>query len=339
VKLGSRIFLCYLLIFAGCVYFPVNWMWSTLRTHYLEGVEEPLADAANIVAALLEDRITARGFDPAPLDALIARAHDRRLDAQIYNLYKDRVDLQLYATDGAGKVLLDTREPSAQGESYANWRDVKLTLEGRYGARITPLDARDKQARVMYVAAPLMRDGKIAGTLTLAEPTASVESFLRLAQPQIVQASLLALGVAALLSLVVSYGLTRPIDRLARYANAIGEGQRPPFPELGRTEIADLGRALRRMQEALDGRNYAEQYVQTLTHELKSPLSAIRGAVELLQEDLPEPQRARFVANIRGETERIGIIVERMLELATLENRRDEPEMGTVDLGALRRSN
>jgi two-component system, OmpR family, sensor histidine kinase CreC len=334
MKLGLRIFLCSLVIFAGCVYFPVDWMWSTLRTRYLEGVEEPLVDTANLLASVVEEDMARPGFDAATLRAPFDRAHTRALTAQIYDLQKSAVDLQLYITDAAGTVVFDTREPSAVGEDYSDWRDVKLTLAGQYGARTTR-NENDPLSSVLYVAAPLYQGDRIAGVLTVAKPTASIQSFLRLARPAILQAGLLSLGVAALLSLAVSYWLTRPLGRLARYADAIREGRRPAFPNLGRTEIADLGLALRRMQEALEGRRYAEKYVQTLTHELKSPLSAIRAAAELLHDGMPPAQQARFVANIRTETERISRIVERMLELATLENRREKPEMGPVDLAAL----
>ncbi len=92
------------------------------------------------------------------------------------------------------------------------------------------------------------------------------------------------------------------------------------------------------MQEALEGRQYAEEYVQTLTHVLKSPLSAIRGAAELLQEGMPPQQQARFIANIRQESARIARIVDRMLELAKLENRRETPEMEPVELDAMIRT-
>jgi two-component system sensor histidine kinase CreC len=78
--------------------------------------------------------------------------------------------------------------------------------------------------------------------------------------------------------------------------------------------------------------------VQTLTHELKSPLSAIRGAAELLQEGMPPDQQARFIANIRQESARIARIVDRMLELAKLENRRETPEMEAVELDAMIRT-
>lgn len=338
MKLGLRIFLIYLAIFSICLYFTTDWIWTTLRTRYLESVEEPLVDSANLMASLVEQAMARPDFAFADLQAALDRAHRREISARIYDFEKDKVDLQLYLTDATGKVVFDTRRPGAVGMDYSRYQDVKLTLQGQYGARASLADPTDPFSTALYIGAPIYRDGQRVGVLSLAEPTVSIDTFLQLARPAFVRAGLLTIGVAALLSLVVSYLLTRPIDRLARYADGIRLGQHPPFPKLGRTEIADLGLALRRMQEALEGRQYAEEYVQTLTHELKSPLSAIRGAAELLTEDMPAPQQARFIANIRHESERIARIVDRMLELARLENRREKPEMETVDLNAMVRT-
>jgi two-component system sensor histidine kinase CreC len=76
------------------------------------------------------------------------------------------------------------------------------------------------------------------------------------------------------------------------------------------------------MQETLEGKKYVEQYVQKLTHEIKSPLSAIRGAAELLEEEMPPEQQARFLSNIRHEANRIQEMIDRMLELSSLENQK-----------------
>ncbi len=338
MKLGFRIFLFYLAIFAACLYFTTDWIWTTLRTRYLESVEEPLVDSANLFASLVEQEMVRPDFNFKDLEEPLARAHARALSARIYDLEKKGVDLHLYITDDKGKVVFDTRQPSAMGEDYSQFHDVKYTLEGRYGARATLRDAHDPFSTTLYIAAPIHRNGIVTGVLTLAEPTASIDTFLELARPAFVRAALLTVAIAALLSLALSYFLTRPIDRLARYADGIRLGKHPPFPKLGRTEIADLGLALRRMQEALEGRQYAEEYVQTLTHELKSPLSAIRGAAELLQEDMPARQQARFIANIRNESARISRIVDRMLELARLENRREKPDMEPVEVSAMVRT-
>jgi two-component system sensor histidine kinase CreC len=338
MKLGLRMFLFYLALFAACLYFTTDWIWTTLRTRYLESVEEPLVDSANLLASLAEREMARPDFTWADLQATLVRAHSRPLAARIYDFDKSAVDQQIYITDTQGRVVLDTRTPSDVGKDYSRFHDVKFTLEGRYGARATSRNPNDPFSTELYIGAPIYRDGRVAGVLTVVEPTASIDAFLHLARPAFVRAGLLAVGIAALLSLVLSYLLTRPIDRLARYADGIRLGKRPPFPKLGRTEIAGLGLALRRMQEALEGRQYAEEYVQTLTHELKSPLSAIRGAAELLQEGMPVQQQARFIANIRTEAARIARIVDRMLELARLENRRETPEKEPVELDALVRT-
>ena len=338
MKLGLRIFLFYLAVFTACLYFTTGWIWSSLRSRYLESVEEPLVDSANLLASLTEREMERPGFTFAELAATLDRAYARRLSARIYDLQKPAVDLDLYITDATGRVLLDTRQPKAVGEDYSRYHDVQRTLAGQYGARASLRNPHDPFSTSLYVAAPLYRAGRVSGVLTVVEPTANIEAFLQLARPAFVRAGLLAIGVAALLSLALFYLLTRPLDRLARYADGIRLGEYVPFPKLGRTVIADLGLALHRMQEALEGRQYAEEYVQTLTHELKSPLSAIRGAAELLQEEMPAPERARFLANIRTEAARIARIVDRMLELALLENRREKPEMAPVELDAMVRT-
>jgi two-component system sensor histidine kinase CreC len=89
------------------------------------------------------------------------------------------------------------------------------------------------------------------------------------------------------------------------------------------------------MRRALEGRQYVERYVQTLTHEIKSPLAAIQGAAELLQEDMPAEQRAQFLKNIRREAARVREVVDRLLELASIENRDTLRDVETFDLADL----
>ncbi|RYY86413.1 MAG: two-component system sensor histidine kinase CreC, partial [Comamonadaceae bacterium] len=98
---------------------------------------------------------------------------------------------------------------------------------------------------------------------------------------------------------------------------------RPSLARMARRALDTLRGGVGEMRDALSGRNYVADYVQTFTHEVKSPLSAIRGAAELLQEPaMPQAERTRFLVNIARETQRIQEIVDRMLELTALETRR-----------------
>jgi two-component system sensor histidine kinase CreC len=86
------------------------------------------------------------------------------------------------------------------------------------------------------------------------------------------------------------------------------------------------------MRDALEGREYVEHYVQSLTHELKSPVAAILGAGEILQGDVPEPKRARFLQNIRAEAGRLRDLLERLLHLAAIEKQKKLETNESVDL-------
>jgi two-component system sensor histidine kinase CreC len=105
---------------------------------------------------------------------------------------------------------------------------------------------------------------------------------------------------------------------------------------MARRAVDTLRGGFREMRDALTGRNYVADYVQTFTHEVKSPLSAIRGAAELLQEPaMPQEERERFLGNIARETLRIQEIVDRMMELTALETRRALDRTEPVALAAL----
>jgi len=335
VRLATRIFFSFLLVSAACFYYPASHFVRDLRTFFLEGVEDPLADTANLLAAVVGERMEAGRFDPRELEAVFRDTYSRALPARIYGFPKTRVDMRVYITDAAGKVVFDSLDPKNIGADFARWRDVALTLRGEYGARSTRTDPSDPTSSVLHVGAPILVRGKIAGALTVAKPTTNINAFIRRERPIILHRWYLAALLAIVLSLAVSLWLTRPIKRLTRYAIQVREGKRVSLPPLGGSELRDMGRALENMREALEGKKYVERYIHTFTHEIKSPLSAIRGAAELLDEEMPREKRERFLSNIRTEAGRIRDLVERMLELAELETRRTLGKVEAISLPAL----
>ena len=118
------------LLTAAGFYFLVGWILGDLRPRYLESSEEVLNDSANLLAALLEEGLGPDGAIPVDrLRGAYARLPDRLLQARIYGMEKSRVDLRVYVTDSAGKVLFDS-EGRDEGKDYSRWRDVYLSLRG-----------------------------------------------------------------------------------------------------------------------------------------------------------------------------------------------------------------
>jgi two-component system, OmpR family, sensor histidine kinase CreC len=339
VRLGTLLFAAFVAILLLCFAYPVAIIAQRLRLVYLESAEEPLVDTANILAELVGEALERGPLDIEGLYDTAGRGKARDVSAQIYEMLKKRVDIDVYITDAHGSVLFDSRSRATLGKDYSSWRDVKKILSGSYGARVSSNPKDLSLPRVLYVAAPILVAGRLAGSLTVVKPTTSVNAFLHNVRPRLFALGALAGGGAVVLALIVSLWVTQQVSRLTHYAEEVRAGRRVPFPKLAPTELLHMGLAFEKMRASLAGQTYIEQYVRALTHEIKSPISAIRGAAEILETPgLEQAQRAHFLANIQNETHRIQDLVDRMLELSELEVRRALPELGRVTLGPILRT-
>jgi len=297
-------------------------------------MEVALVDTANLLAELAADDLARGRIQHGVLAQAFHRFQEREFQASIYGRTKLQGDLRLYVTDAQGRVVFDS-EGRAVGMDYSRWNDVKRTLQGQYGARATRLDPSDERTSSMHVAAPIRQEGRLTGVLTVIAPTAIVQPYAERSARRIRNAGITLMGSALLLGLAFTWWLTRDLSRLRAYAKAVGTQQRVPLPALGSPELQELGVALEGMRTRLDGRDYVERYVHRLTHEMKSPLAAIRGAAELLQEVMPEADRSRFTANILDQEQRLRVLVERVLDLAKLQHQQGLLAPVQVSLGAL----
>jgi len=254
----------------------------------------------------------------------------RPIDARIWGLDKQTLDFRVYVTDVRGTVVFDSSS-EAVGLDYSQWRDVARTLRGEYGTRATREVQQDDRTSVMYVAAPVKHGDQVIGVLTVAKPVSTVQAFIDRAERKMLVSGLWLLGLSAAVGVVVTLWVVLSIRRLRRYANATEAGKKLPLPRIA-GELGDLARAMQAMRQRVEGRDYIEGYVRALTHELKSPLAAIRGAGELLQEPLPEADRQLFAADVLVQTRRLQSLVDRLLELSKLEQRQEleQPQTGLL---------
>lgn len=338
MRLGLRLFLGFFLVAGLSAFILLRVVLGEFKPSVREVMEDMMVDTANLVAELARDDLAAMppGGDLTGT-RFAQRVRDyaeRPVDARIVSARKRTLDFRIYVTDASGRVVLDTSPVPAVGRDYSAWNDVARTLRGEYGARSTTEaptlygnagdlgNGKDAQGSpVMYVAAPVRLDGRTIGVVTVAKPAAAVQQIIYRAERRIWIAGLGLLAVSLAVGVAVTAWMILTVRRLRRYAQEVQLGQRQAPPKVP-GELGDLAQAMDAMRERLDGRERLEHLVRALTHELKSPLAALRGAGELLQDELPSADRQRFAAQVVSQSERMTELVERLLALSTLELRR-----------------
>ena len=317
----TRILLGIVAVYIGAVVFLLYRISLDIDPRYRESAEESLIDTANVLATLLERQTYGEVIQTDELERTLQHVAKRPLNAKIFAIEKTAVVLHVYVTDANGIVLYDSAGRDI-GQDYRGWIDVRRTLAGDYGARTTLADPDEPASAVMYVGAAIrerpspQEPERIVGMLSVGKPVAAFSPFIANARQNLLAAGALSVAAFALLLLIVTVWLVRPFGLVTDLWRALrsrrgGAGRvLNPF----RVAFAD-------MRDALTGKSYVEEYVATLTHEIKSPLAAIRGAAELLREPLPENARVRFTGNIEEQVARAHDMVDRMLELSSLERR------------------
>jgi signal transduction histidine kinase len=168
--------------------------------------------------------------------------------------------------------------------------------------------------------------GKIAGVAVAERNVTEVTTSVRLVRNALFAAAGIGLAVAVGLGLALSSTLTRRLGRLQRSALRItAEGPDAPTPtDRGADEVADLARAIGRMQEELRRQEAARRsFVATASHELRTPLTMLQGTMELLEEDLRDgthlEDAQEQVQNARRELRRLAVLASELLDLSRLD--------------------
>lgn len=339
MKIGLRILLGYFLILGLAAWFVLNVFVMEVRPGVRATLEDTLIDTAQLLARLVAEDVKHGDLAHTELLKRLENYAQRSIDVKLSGVQKTKsqLDYRIYITDDKGIVIFDSDQKDV-GKDYSRWNDVYLTLRGQYGARSTRVDPNDDESTVMHVAAPIMdnnNDGKprrLFGVLTVAKPISTIKPFVERSQKKILQRSFWILMASLLIGIGFSWWLSRSLKRLQDYAKAVSVDAKTTLPKLGNNEIGELGLALESMRAKLEGKEYVETLMHTLTHELKSPIAAIQGSAELLKEEMPAADRQRFLSNIIEQNERQKQLIDRLLQLVRVEK---QQRLEQVDMMAL----
>ncbi|QHE87085.1 two-component system sensor histidine kinase CreC [Hydrogenophaga sp. BPS33] len=340
MRIGLRLLLGFFLVLGLALFVVLRVLLDEVKPGTRLAMEDSLVDAAYTLALLATPDMKAGAIANGSFAQSLQGLNDAQPGANISGFRKDGVDYRIVVADAQGIVRYDSRH-EAVGQDFSRWNDVARTLRGEYGARSSPASPYAPDSTVMHVAAPIRDGDRVIGVLSVSRPNARLEPYIQRSETRILRWSWVLLGLSLGIGVLFSWWIASSLSRLRGYANAVARGERVPLPVLGRmsgsTEFSELAQALERMRVQLEDKAYVERYVHTLTHELKSPLAAIRGASELLQEEMPAQDRQRFAGNIQRQAERLHQLVDKLLNLAHVEQMQGLVTREPVNLSALTR--
>ncbi|CAM4404298.1 two-component system sensor histidine kinase CreC [Pseudoalteromonas ostreae] len=335
IPLGLRLFLLYFVLVILTAYLVSSTVMREIKPTVRQASEETLVDMANMLAVMASNPMASGDIAQSAFAKQINFYGLRNPDAAIWGVEKKSVNHRVYITDQQGIVVLDSWQQDV-GNDFSKWNDVYLTLRGEYGARSTALDPNDPLSTVMHVAAPILYNNEIIGSVTVAKANRSVQPFIDISRYRVLTWLALMSVLALIIGALIAWRINTALYKLADYADKMGLGEKTSKPTFRVFyEYSLLSDALENMRRQLDGKRYVENYVQTLTHELKSPLSAIKGASEILQTPTTVDKQQLFAQNIETEATRMQQLIDKLLALTKLEQLPELEQRQSIDLPTL----
>ena len=321
-----RIWLALALVLIICGVVAFTQLFGYVKPTAQQVIEDTLLDTSKLLAASLQMPLSSgQLYDEqyqTKLDAAFIGAPtiSKTTDPEYKN--KSPSSFRIYVTDDKGVVIYDSLpEPdNDEGQDYSRWNDVYLTLNGQYGARSTTLDHNQRDGTVMYVAQPIKDEtGNLIGIISVGKPVASVLPYLDDTRNRMLITALLMSIAALILAGLVAWWLKQSISLVTQYTSALAEDTKKPYFYLGH-ELNSLTDTIESMKHRLENRAYVTDYVHTLTHELKSPLTAIRASSELLEDDgLDKEDQQMLIQSIGEQSIKMQQLIDRLLLLAKVE--------------------
>ncbi len=256
-----------------------------------------------------------------------------RAIAAIAYRYQRKTGGRVVIVNRQGIAVIDTNGHSPGVTSFASRPEIARALGGDVASGTR--NSETLHTRLLYVAVPVAANGRIEGAARITYPTSAVDSRVRRYWLVLAAIAAIVIAVAVVTGIVISAFIVRPLRRVESTAKSVGAGDltaRAPEnegpPEI-RSLAAQLNETVTKLERLLASQ---DEFVADASHQLRTPLTALRLRLENLSRDVAATGRPEFEGAL-DEVERLGKLVEALLALARADARQEPP--GRVDLDAV----
>ena len=321
LNIGTKLFLLYFIVSSSLL-----WLFAQRTT--FESAKSVLVEVSSLMSRVASQNNKDGEIDLETFETLIVNYLRSQRNTIDKNSPQKLENLAIYVTDKDGLLVLDSRGLTL-GKDMRDANEVESALSGVTDSTSVVMEeaAGSKKARgavieyflksrFLNASNPIYgNNGEIIGTVVVVAPLIDLmgESYL-------LRFIFYIFVISLLFGFLGSYRISRNINRIQKYTSNLFGGEDVLMPDLN-NQFNKLARTIRDARVDVELKDDVEQYIDTLAHELRTPITGIQLTAENLLTPMSDKQRKRFVENILESNRHMDILVNRLLELSRIERR------------------
>ena len=321
LNIGTKLFLLYFIVSSSLL-----WLFAQRTT--FESAKSVLVEVSSLMSRVASQNNKDGEIDLETFETLIVNYLRSQRNTIDKNSPQKLENLAIYVTDKDGLLVLDSRGLTL-GKDMRDANEVESALSGVTDSTSVVMEetAGSKKARgavieyflksrFLNASNPIYgNNGEIIGTVVVVAPLIDLmgESYL-------LRFIFYIFVISLLFGFLGSYRISRNINRIQKYTSNLFGGEDVLMPDLN-NQFNKLARTIRDARADVELKDDVEQYIDTLAHELRTPITGIQLTAENLLTPMSDKQRKRFVENILESNRHMDVLVNRLLELSRIERR------------------
>ncbi len=321
LNIGTKLFILYFVISSALVFVFVN------RTS-TDSAKEVMIEVSELMSRIASENTINGEIDIEAFESLIG-SYFRSQKNTIHHPSSQRLEnLAIYLTDKDGLLILDSRDLKL-GKNMRHLSEVDSALQGDRGITrvvaepiLGPRKARGVvidyfyKPEFLHSSNPIYaRNGEILGAVVVVAPM-----FDLMNKDYLYEFIFYVFLISLFFGALGSYRISRNIKRLDKYISNLFSGEDTTPPDLN-IQFKKLALTLQNVRGNVELKDAVEQYIDTLAHELRTPITGIQLTAETLLTPMSDEERKRFINNILVSNKQMDKLVTRLLDLSRIERR------------------
>jgi two-component system sensor histidine kinase CreC len=321
LNIGTKLFLLYFIISSTL-------LWVFAHRTALESAKSVMVEVSSLMSRVAAQNNKDGEIDLETFESLIVsylRSQKNTIDK---NSNQKLENLAIYVTNKDGLLVLDSRGLML-GKDMSNHNEVGSALSGAKDiTRVVvetisgPKKARGVvveyfyKSRFLNASNPIYgNNGEILGAVVVVAPLMDL-----LDENYLLQFIFYIFLISLIFGALGSYRISRNIRRIQKYTSSLFSGEDVAMPDLN-NQFNKLAKTIENARSEVELKDDVEQYIDTLAHELRTPITGIQLTAENLLVPMSDKQRKRFIENILDSNKHMDLLVNRLLDLSRIERR------------------